>query len=1027
MWNSKLLSVISKGAAAERPGSLGRLAATRAVTQSQFFTPAWLANACWQIINNNATAKGAYKYRVLDNSMGSARLLAHATPDMWEVYGLDTDAALVSAAQELLEQSGFEYQVKCGSMADVTNLPAVSVAVINPPFSITLQSPHMTPYEGVTHYGPFGPHTSALSQEYALVQACAVADSVIAIVPAPLADKVRAGLVANTHSLVGDLQLPTDTFKAENVQWVQTRMLVLTTADNRSLPAIEVFNEYAIQSIQITLQTTETLYKRKLKTSIEFGGLQVSEPVITLPVTGSKSVRLYQKRSSIGLRFECGLTQAICLNALLGEHLVSDADHRYPRHIQFNGHGRLNINAHLLAQDPLASIQAHVVQVLEQAFSAEVTIDSQLMNFIKRRSKQEAVALTPFRKFIKKPGSASASITVNGLASPTDWMGPMIRKGEVYELVSGCKTEYALQLPTGPYDVDLSYLKTMATVDIEAGGTFELLHQGRLEHFPELANQAKSKALALGVNKFLWDFQFNDVLELTLGHKGAGLAAEMGLGKSRMALAICLMGGLRNLIVVKSKLVPEMLNEGKKIGLDSNINLITPTNFRGELKKINLVSYETLRKVITHRGQKVMLASQLKHRFHTAVCDEGSLLGNSLSQRSQAVRQLKARKYFALDGVLVDNYPRNLLPLAATIAGEAVPSQPYSIHKEKLEPWQVMGSKHTVRGAQAFADDFVTLEWAVHQFRDGLEEGAKREVPKIKNVPRYRTWSDAFVKRRVRQEPEVAEVISIQEAVYNKPEVIGWDNGHWAHYMKVATEFAAWFTNHQRKQSLDGKALNLVAVLAEIEAVNRAANCPHIRNVESETTWKETYFPLTSKQRWAIEKVKSLKAAGRKPLLFAQSPDVLERLSSELAKAGVKTLLFTGRQSIAQRTAALNEFRANTDSVDVMLASFGAGMDGLNLPQLSDVVLYNGSWSYRTQSQAVARLLRPEQLNTVVVHQAHLAGSIDIYQAQIQRFKKNAMASGIDYQEQDQSEFLHIDHILQQFVSEIETVRREAA
>lgn len=962
---------------------------------------------------------------MLDNSIGSGRLLSFATPEQWEVYGLDTDETLIRSAQGLLNEAGFSYDVCAGSMANVTNLPAVSVAVINPPFSITLQSPHLTAFEGITTYGPFGPHTSALSHDYALAQACSVADAVLAIVPASLADKVRSGLFARTHSLIADLQLPANTFKTEGVNSVDTRLIVLSQSKSHAMPAVADFSTYPLDSIEFAVSTTEQLRLKGKKSNIEFAGVKDQGPVITLPVTGSKRVRLYQKRSTIGIRFECGLTQAICLNALLKSALISDLNHRYPSHIKFDGYGRLNINAHLLNVDPICSIQKEVCSVLKEAMTGvSVEIDTQLINHISRRAKQEAIACTPFRKFIRKAGNSSALVKKPGLANPKDWKGPIIKKGEVLELVAGTNTEYAISYPAGAYDVDLDYLTTMADVTIKQTNDWQLLHPGRLIEFPAVAKQQISKAKALGLDKFLWDVQLNDVLELTMSHAGAGYAAEMGLGKSRMGLALCAMGGERNILVVKSKLVSEMLREGKKIGFDSNIHLITPANFNSApMKKINLVSYETLRRQVRVQGKNVLLASTLKHKFHTLVADEGSLLGNSTSLRSMAIRQLQAKKIFAFDGVLVDNYPRNLLPIASVVVGESVPSQPYSVYKEKLEPWQARGSKHTVRGAQAFSDDFVSLEWAVNQFRDGLEEGAKREVPKIKNVPLYRSWSDTFVKRRVRQEPEVIKHITINEAVYNAPEIIEWDSAHWAHYYKVATEFASWFSNHQRKQDDNQKGINLVAVLAEIEAVNRAANAPHIRNEQSKTTWKQTYTPLTSKQRWTIKKVQTLVHNGRKPLVFAQSPDVLQRLYDELASAGLKPMLFTGKQTISQRVRELSEFRQQPDSVDVMLVSYGAGMDGLNLPEFSDVILYNGSWSYRTISQAVARLLRPEQLQQVVVHQAHLRGSIDEYQAQIQNFKKNAMASGIDYQEQDQTEFLHLDHIFFRFVNDLKEAK----
>ena len=168
MWNQNLLCELSKGAKAGRPGSLARLAATRAITESQFWSPVWLARFVWDLIDQNT---GDSHYRVLDNSFGSGRLCSFATPDKWSVVGIDTDATMIGKCAELLEAHGFSYELEAGSMADVESMPQCSVATINPPFSINLQSPNLTPYPSVTSYGRFGPHTSANSHDYALAQA----------------------------------------------------------------------------------------------------------------------------------------------------------------------------------------------------------------------------------------------------------------------------------------------------------------------------------------------------------------------------------------------------------------------------------------------------------------------------------------------------------------------------------------------------------------------------------------------------------------------------------------------------------------------------------------------------------------------------------------------------------------------------------------------------------------------------------------------------------------------------------------
>ncbi len=87
-------------------------------------------------------------------------------------------------------------------MADVESMPQCSVATINPPFSINLQSPNLTPYPSVTTYGRFGPDTGANSHDYALAQALDYSDAVFAIVPRSLSERVQSGAFVTEHKLV---------------------------------------------------------------------------------------------------------------------------------------------------------------------------------------------------------------------------------------------------------------------------------------------------------------------------------------------------------------------------------------------------------------------------------------------------------------------------------------------------------------------------------------------------------------------------------------------------------------------------------------------------------------------------------------------------------------------------------------------------------------------------------------------------------------------------------------------------------
>lgn len=66
VW-SELDAVTSRGSSAGRAGSLGALHKHRDTTLSQFFTPSWLVDTLWTILEP-AMLPGE-RYRLLDNSM----------------------------------------------------------------------------------------------------------------------------------------------------------------------------------------------------------------------------------------------------------------------------------------------------------------------------------------------------------------------------------------------------------------------------------------------------------------------------------------------------------------------------------------------------------------------------------------------------------------------------------------------------------------------------------------------------------------------------------------------------------------------------------------------------------------------------------------------------------------------------------------------------------------------------------------------------------------------------------------------
>ncbi len=205
-------------------------------------------------------------------------------------------------------------------------------------------------------------------------------------------------------------------------------------------------------------------------------------------------------------------------------------------------------------------------------------------------------------------------------------------------------------------------------------------------------------------------------------------------------------------------------------------------------------------------------------------------------------------------------------------------------------------------------------------------------------------------------------------------------------------------------------------MLAKIQGVLTACNHP-----QAGVSGSGVYVPLTSKQRYALDRLTALTREGHKTILFAHSPGVLEFFHTHLARRDIDSVRFHGGIPIAQRVADLDRCFRYGD-VPVLLASTGACQTGYNLHQADRVLVYDRDWTPKTEQQACARVLRPQQQRDVEIEFLHLEGSIDSYQAQMVEHKAGAVRAGLDEGDDtcDASDFLHLDTILGRFVADIE-------
>ncbi|WP_157768592.1 N-6 DNA methylase, partial [Burkholderia ambifaria] len=226
-WYAPLRAMKSLGSLDVGVAHHGELAAARRRHLGQFFTPDAVARYMWGFVERFNPKR---KVHVLDNSIGSGRLLQFGDPERHSIYGVDVHDPAVTACQSVFEGAGFKVSIRRAGMEEIQP-SGFDVAMINPPFSLHLESPHLYPFECTT-IGRYGPNTSALSHDYALAQALKAANVVVALLPATMAEAIAGATLGKpfhyygaAKRLAGYFELPDDAFQLEGAN-VRTAVLV---------------------------------------------------------------------------------------------------------------------------------------------------------------------------------------------------------------------------------------------------------------------------------------------------------------------------------------------------------------------------------------------------------------------------------------------------------------------------------------------------------------------------------------------------------------------------------------------------------------------------------------------------------------------------------------------------------------------------------------------------------------------------------------------------------------------------------
>lgn len=418
---------------------------------------------------------------------------------------------------------------------------------------------------------------------------------------------------------------------------------------------------------------------------------------------------------------------------------------------------------------------------------------------------------------------------------------------------------------------------------------------------------------------------------------GGCLADDMGLGKTLQIITFLRKQSLDhpkavNLVVVPTTLIFNWENEVKKFCPELKFHIHYGTErekeeklFKG--KNIVITSYGTLL-------NDIEFFKNIK--FNYVVLDESQAIKNPESQRSKAVKVLKARNRIIMTGTPVEN---NTIELFSQF--------------NFLNP----GFLGTLKSFKENYSDFLDTK------------GNPEKAQSLKRL------ISPFFLRRTKQEVATDLPEKTENILYC---IMGEEQ------RKVYEAFK----NEYKKKILgkieeNGVAASGIYILEGMMKLRQICNSPAILNTE------EGYGNDSVKLKELLRHLKE-KTSDHKVLVFSQFVEMLKLIRKELDKQNIAYEYLDGQSR--QREKIVSRFKE--DDCRVFLISLKAGGVGLNLTEADYVYLVDPWWNPAVEAQAIDRTHRIGQNKKVFAYKMICKDTIEEKILELQQ-KKKALADDL--------------------------------
>jgi hypothetical protein len=375
--------------------------------------------------------------------------------------------------------------------------------------------------------------------------------------------------------------------------------------------------------------------------------------------------------------------------------------------------------------------------------------------------------------------------------------------------------------------------------------------------------------------------------------------------------------------------------------------------------------------------------------------DEGTLIKGDSSQRSKAIRGLKARNKLLATGTPISNYVNQIFWLMWWCLGDSSLRFPYSYDG----------------GLAAFETDFCVVEYTYG--REGSETAHRREkrkvLPQITNVSRFwRLSAAAMIRRRKRDFGE--PIVPCTLKTVSTPMGVA-QHELYEHWLNKTT-FASFFTWKYPDHALvaSGQIERFAAACGQLTKLEYATTAPE---AATDRDWPGLagleHSNWTPKNTKTLELILQHVKAGEKILVGSDLIETGRWLCDRLLEKGVRAGHIVeergGKPATVnpkKRAKLMRDFRHG--SLQVLLCGIPAIRLGHNLDTASVVVVDGLVFSYEMFDQFIARAHRLSSRKPVTVYVMLTKGSLDEKKWALLSAKAAAADLALDGQLMDERE-----------------------